>query len=103
MKYTDQQIFAGLAGFLAKEGARGEGAIAIAPETDIVGQGLVDSVAIFKLIAFVEEKFAVTIEPDEVLLENFKTLQALRNLIVRKLENAEPKHGATGAGGAPLG
>jgi acyl carrier protein len=102
MKYTDEQIFDGLAAFLAKEGTRGEGGIAIAPETDIVGQGLVDSVAIFKLIAFVEEKFAVTIEPEEVLLENFKTLQALRNLIVRKLESAEQKQGAAGAGGARL-
>jgi len=27
----------------------------------------------------------VTIEPDEVLLENFQTLRALRNLIVTKL------------------
>jgi len=46
---------------------------------------LVDSLAIFKLIAFVEETFGVTIAPDEVLLENFQTLRAVRNLIVKKL------------------
>ena len=86
MKYTDEQIFDALAAFIAKDGPGGEKVAAIAPETDIVGQGLVDSVGIFKLITFLEEKFGITIEPEEVLLENFSTLQALRNLIVKKLD-----------------
>ena len=69
MKYTDEQIFNALASFFAQEAtSRGE-AIAVTPDTDIIGEGLVDSLGIFKLIAFVEEKFTVTIEPDEVLLE----------------------------------
>jgi acyl carrier protein len=41
---------------------------------------------IFKLVAFVEETFKVAIAPDEVLLENFQTPRAVRNLIVRKLD-----------------
>jgi acyl carrier protein len=85
MNYTDEQIFKALASFFVQRGTGPEGAIAIAPDTDIIGEGLVDSLGIFKLIAFVEETFPVTIEPDEVLLENFQTLRALRNLIVKKL------------------
>jgi acyl carrier protein len=88
MKCTDEQIFDALASFLVQEGTGGGAAIVVAPDTDIIGQGLVDSLGIFKLIAFVEETFAVTIEPDEVLLENFQTLRALRNLIVTKLGGA---------------
>ena len=85
MKYTDGQIFNILASFLAPKGTSPIGAIAVTPDTDIVGEGLVDSLGIFKLVAFVEETFNVTIEPNEVLLENFQTPRALRNLIVRKL------------------
>jgi acyl carrier protein len=85
MKYTDEQIFGALTSFLVQDGINRQGAIALAPDTDIIGQGLVDSLGIFKLVAFVEESFGVTIEPDEVLLENFQTLRALRNLIVKKL------------------
>jgi acyl carrier protein len=85
MNYTDQKIFDTLARFFAQEGMGREAAIAVAPDTDIIGEGLVDSLGIFKLIAFVEEAFTVTIEPEEVLLENFQTLRALRNLIVKKL------------------
>jgi acyl carrier protein len=83
---TEEQIFGTLASFFAQEGIARQGPIAVAPDTDIIGQGLVDSLGIFKLIAFVEENFGVTIEPDEVLLENFQTLRALRNLIVKKLD-----------------
>ena len=85
MNPTDQQIFDTLALFLAQESADQEAAIVVAPDTDIVSEGLVDSLGIFKLVAFVEETFKVTIEPNEVLLENFQTPRALRNLIVGKL------------------
>ena len=91
VKYTDEQIFDTLASFFVQEGTSRNAAPAVAPDTDIIGQGLVDSLGIFRLIAFVEEKFKVTIEPDEVLLENFQTLQALRNLIVTKLDSAGQK------------
>jgi acyl carrier protein len=85
MTYTDQQIFDTLTRFFEQEATGREGAVAVAPDTDIIGEGLVDSLAIFKLIAYVEETFGVTIAPDEVLLENFQTLRAVRNLIVKKL------------------
>ena len=85
MTYTDQQIFDTLARFFSQELPGREGAVAVTPDTDIIGEGLVDSLAIFKLIAFVEETFGITIAPDEVLLENFQTLRAVRNLIVKKL------------------
>ncbi|HZI82716.1 MAG TPA: acyl carrier protein [Casimicrobiaceae bacterium] len=88
MKRTAEQIFDALASFLSEAGMGSGAAVAIAPDTDIIGQGLVDSLGIFKLIAFVEESFAVTIEPDEVLLENFQTLRALTNLIEKKLPSA---------------
>jgi acyl carrier protein len=84
MNYTDEQIFDALASFFVQTKTGREG-VAVGPDTDIIGQGLVDSLGIFKLIEFVEETFGITIEPDEVLLENFQTLRALRNLIVKKL------------------
>jgi acyl carrier protein len=85
MKYTDEQIYNALASFFAQEETGREAAIPVAPDTDIIAEGLVDSLGIFKLISFVEETFPVTIAPDEVLLENFQTPRALRNLIVKKL------------------
>jgi acyl carrier protein len=85
MNPTDQEIFDTLARFFAQDGTSREAGFVVAPDTDIVGAGLVDSMVIFRLIAFAEEAFAITISADEVVLENFQTLHALRNLIVKKL------------------
>jgi hypothetical protein len=54
MSQTDQQIT--LARCFAQEGTGREGAIAVAPDTDIIGEGLVDSLGILKLIASVPAK-----------------------------------------------
>ena len=85
MSYTDQQIFDTLASFFTREEARGDRAITVAPDTNIIDEGLVDSLEIFKLIAFVEESFEIEIAAAEVLLENFQTLEALRRLVSAKL------------------
>jgi len=72
MSHTDQQIVDTLARFSVQARTGREGAIAIAPDTDIIGEGLVDSLGIFKLIAFVEEAFKIAIAPAEVLLEKWR-------------------------------
>jgi hypothetical protein len=71
MSQTDPQI-SKRSGSGSARTFRAETAIAVAPDTDIIGEGLVDSLGTFKLIAFVEEAFAVTIERDEVLLETWR-------------------------------
>ena len=56
--------------------------------TKLIEQGIVDSMGIFRLIAFLEEAFGVEIEPDAVVLENFETINAVATLIT----NAKPAH-----------
>lgn len=53
-------------------------------ETALIEDGLIDSLSIFKLILFMEEHFAISIQPDEIVLENFANLQRLTQLIQMK-------------------
>jgi acyl carrier protein len=39
---------------------------------------------IFRLISMLEEEFGITINPDEVMLENFATIKAIKNTILNK-------------------
>jgi acyl carrier protein len=55
-----------------------------AADLAIIEAGLVDSLGLFRLIAFIEDEFRVKIEPDEVLLENFGTINAIAALISKK-------------------
>jgi acyl carrier protein len=54
-------------------------------ETDsLLDAGVLDSMAIVKLIAFLEERFGVTLSDDEFDPENFETLAAIDALVERK-------------------
>lgn len=56
-----------------------------APDFPIIEGGLVDSLGLFKLIAFAEEQFDVRIAPEEIVFENFSTINAIVSLIRGKL------------------
>jgi acyl carrier protein len=54
-------------------------------DTNLLEQEIIDSLGIFTLIAFMEDRFGVRVEPEEVNLENFETLGAISSLVERKL------------------
>ena len=58
--------------------------IVLNPETALIETGLIDSLSIFKLILFMEEHFAVKIQPDDIALENFATIKALATFVQAK-------------------
>jgi acyl carrier protein len=50
-------------------------------DTDIFGGGLVNSLFAMQLIIFLEKEFAITIENTDLKLDNFRTINAMINLI----------------------
>lgn len=80
--FNEQEIFSKLREFLLSESL--QTASTLTHETNIISEGWIDSMGIFKLIAFVEEDFGISVEPDELILENFETPTAIINLIERK-------------------
>lgn len=54
---------------------------AIDNDTKLIEEGIVDSMGLFRLMAFMEEEFDVEVEPDAVVLENFETVNAVATLI----------------------
>lgn len=51
---------------------------------DIFSLGFVNSLFAMKLILFVEQTYNVTIEDDDLDIDNFRTINALADLIQRK-------------------
>ena len=56
----------------------------IDPDASLITSGIVDSLALLRLITFLEERFGVTIEDEEVVPENFETLNVIKGLIESK-------------------
>jgi acyl carrier protein len=47
--------------------------------------GVVDSTGVMELVAFVQTEFGVTIEPQEIVVENFDSIRKVAQFIRRKL------------------
>jgi len=53
------------------------------PLLDSAG-GVIDSMSLWPLIVFVEERFRIKVEDTDIMQENFQTLQALTKFIESK-------------------
>lgn len=56
----------------------------IADNDQLLEQGIIDSFGIMTLLSFLEEKFAVHIEGDDLTPENFSSISTISALIDRK-------------------
>ena len=57
----------------------------IGDDTNLLEEEIIDSLGIFTLVSFVEDKYGVKVEPEEVNLDNFETLSAIEGLVQGKL------------------
>ncbi len=70
-----------LKGYFAE---RSEKAKDLSPSDSLLEKGLLDSMALVKLIAFIEERFGVPLSDDEFDPDNFETIDAIAALIEQK-------------------
>lgn len=54
-------------------------------DDDLLGSGILDSLGMVKLITFIEEKFSVTIPPEDMVIENFMTVENIVEYLQTKL------------------
>lgn len=69
--------------FIRDELAKGAGDVDVASDS-LIETGIIDSVGIMKLVDFIEGKFSVKISDDELLPENFDTLDDITKLVSDK-------------------
>jgi acyl carrier protein len=53
--------------------------------TDLLAGEVLDSLGILAIIGFVEDRYGLEIEPEEVSLESFRSVAAIRQLVADKL------------------
>jgi len=54
------------------------------PDENLLAQGIIDSMGILSLVAFMETRFGIKASEDDMIPENFETLEALRAFVERK-------------------
>lgn len=67
--------------FITGKLAKKENQKAITDEDNIIMSGLVDSLGIMRLIAFLEEKFGVKVRDEDILPENFESIDNIARFL----------------------
>lgn len=57
----------------------------IAPDEDLLMQGIIDSMGVLKLSSFIEEKFGIKVTDIDMVPENFQNLESLTEFVRKKM------------------
>jgi acyl carrier protein len=79
-------ICANIENFILRELLVGDGRAGLESDESLISNGVIDSLGILRLVAFLEEEFTIRVEDDEVIPENFQTINAMRELVESKLK-----------------
>jgi len=81
----DQEtIKATVKNFVLNEFLPGEDPAALTDITALVTTGILDSIAVLKVVTFLENQFGITIEPHEAVVENLNTLSDIGRFVISK-------------------
>jgi acyl carrier protein len=58
-------------------------------DRDLLGEGLIDSMAVMELVAYIEETFGVTVEDEEIVADNFRSLDSMALYVAHKKTGLE--------------
>ncbi len=53
----------------------------LSDDLDLIASGVIDSLGVLKLVAFIENTYDITLEPEEIDPENLKSIEAVSKLV----------------------
>ncbi len=83
-------VTAELETFIVEEIAMGQGPPALAADEDLLASGLIDSLGVTQLVAFLEERFGIAVTDEDLVPANFRSLDQIGAFVDRKRSRAEP-------------
>jgi acyl carrier protein len=70
--------------YILKEFLPGENPDELTDETPLISGGILDSIATLKLVAFLEERYGITLEAHEADAEHLDTIRTISSLVASK-------------------
>ena len=77
--------------------AAGKGIGAVSDDDSLVAAGIIDSLGVFQLVAFLQEEFQIPIDDDEITPEHFRSVTTIARFVADK--TADKTRGGTSAAG----
>jgi acyl carrier protein len=70
--------------FIQSELVKERGPFSLEDNDNLIERGVIDSLGIMKLLAYLEETFSISISDDELIPDNFETIDAISAFVVSK-------------------
>lgn len=70
--------------FIVGEITAGRGVGSVAHDDDLLADGIIDSLGITELITFLERRYGITVEDDDVEAENFRSVDSIVAFVEQK-------------------
>jgi acyl carrier protein len=84
MLSMDRDARAAIREFVLDRLAPTSGHTDIGDEDDLIDSGIIDSLGIFQLVAFLEDRFGIAIGDEEITPENFGSVMAIERLVASR-------------------
>lgn len=81
---NEHEIKAAVKTFILNEFLPGEDPAALTDTTPLMTTGILDSIALLKVVTFLESQFGITLEPHETVVENLNSLADIARLVMSK-------------------
>ncbi|MEM7112072.1 MAG: acyl carrier protein [Chloroflexota bacterium] len=82
---ANEQIAIRLKQYITNEFLYDREGFVLTNDFQLIEQSIVDSMGIFRLITFMEEAFGITVDPGDVLLSNFESVETIADLVNQKV------------------
>ena len=79
-----QDIKTTLKTFILNEYLPGEDPSALTDDTPLMTTGILDSIAVLKVVTFLENQFGIVLQPHEAVVENLNTVSDMARLVMSK-------------------
>ena len=81
---NEQDISNAVKTFILNEYLPGEDPAALTDTTALMTTGILDSIAVLKVVTFLENEFGITIQPHEAVVDNLNTISDIARLVMPK-------------------
>jgi len=71
--------------YVLEEFAKVKGVNQITDQDALTSTGIIDSMGIFRIVAFLEDTFKIRIGDEEITQDNLETVDAIEHLVLSKL------------------
>jgi acyl carrier protein len=79
-----QSVAAAVEGYIGEELLQGR-EIHLTEETDLIKQGVIDSMSLLRLINFIEDQCQIVVRDEDMVPENFRSLASIKGFLARSL------------------